>query len=99
MARSQIEGQLRVGCDAVTHFLSRRAAGIIEALVSAANDKEDEAQRAIFTAVVDIARKKHMTVLNMCHAFLVKHTKVSLPRARDYTPQYCIEILCNTIIS
>ena len=57
-------------------------AGIIEALVSAANDKEEEAQRAIFTAVVDIARKKHIIVLNMCHAFLLKHTKV--PRARDY---------------
>lgn len=67
------------------YVLPRFAAGIIEALVSAANDKEEEAQRAIFTAVVDIARKKHIIVLNMCHAFLLKHTKVTTPRARDYT--------------
>lgn len=51
-------------------------AGIIEALVSAANDRDEAAQGAIFKAVMDIGSKKHTVVLNACHAFLVKHTKV-----------------------
>ena len=72
---------------AAAFILSFSTAGILDALVSAANDKEDDAQRAVFKAIVDIARKKHKLVLSTCHAFLVKHTKVHHVPA---PPQKCI---------
>lgn len=50
--------------------------GILESLITAASDREEEAQKAIFKSVVDIGRKKHILVLTTCHAFLVKHSKV-----------------------
>ena len=52
--------------------------GILEALITAASDREEEAQKSIFKSVVDIGRKKHVLVLTTCHAFLVKHSKVLL---------------------
>lgn len=50
--------------------------GILEALVSAAADREEEAATAIFKSLIDIGRKKHTLVLDTCHSFLVKHSKV-----------------------
>ena len=51
-------------------------AGIIEALVDAAYEKDDAARTAIFKSVVDIGRRKHVVVLTICHGYLQKHSKV-----------------------
>lgn len=51
-------------------------AGIIESLVDAAYEKDDSARTAIFKSVVDIGRRKHVTVLTICHGYLQKHSKV-----------------------
>ena len=76
MAKSQIEGG-RVFMLCPQSDLSRSAnSGIIEALVDAAYEKEDSARKAIFKSVVDIGRRKHVTVLTICHGYLQKHSKV-----------------------
>lgn len=50
----------------------------MESLVDSAADKSEAAQRAVVKALVDIGRKKHVTVLGICHSYLKKHNKVSL---------------------
>lgn len=52
--------------------------GIVEALVDSASDKSETTRAAVFKAVVDIGRKKHSTVLRICHSYLKKHGKVRL---------------------
>ena len=49
----------------------------MESLVDSAADKSESAQRAVVKALVDIGRKKHVTVLGICHSYLKKHNKVS----------------------
>ena len=53
-------------------------AGIIDALVDAASDKDAGARGAIVKSVVDIGRKKYAAVLGHCHSYLLKHSKVRL---------------------
>ena len=53
-----------------------RVAGIVEALVDSAADKSETTRRAVHKALVDIGRKKHHTVLGICHSYLKKHGKV-----------------------
>ncbi len=55
-------------------------AGLIEALVDAACDKEGSVSDAIFKSIVDIGRKKYVIVLQRCLAYLTKHNKVSRVR-------------------
>ena len=50
--------------------------GILEALIGAAADRDEDAQAAIFKSLLDIGRKKHTLVLGTTHAFLIKHSKV-----------------------
>lgn len=49
----------------------------MEALVDSAADKSEAARHAVAKALVDIGRKKHDTVLGICHSYLKKHSKVS----------------------
>lgn len=56
-------------------------AGLVDALVDAANDREEQPREAIFKSLVDIGRKKHNTVLETTHGYLTKHSKVSLARS------------------
>ncbi|XP_011410499.2 PREDICTED: maestro heat-like repeat-containing protein family member 1 [Amphimedon queenslandica] len=51
--------------------------GILESLVAAAADREEDAATAIFKSLLDIGRKKHTLVLDTCHLYLVKHSKLS----------------------
>ena len=51
--------------------------GLIEALVDVASDREDHAKEAIFKSLVDIGRRKHVSVLEISLAYLTKHNKVS----------------------
>ena len=50
--------------------------GIVEALVDSASDKSEATRHAVFKALVDIGRKKHTTVLKICHSYLKKHGRV-----------------------
>jgi len=52
---------------------------MIEALVDAACDREEDVRSAISKSLVEIGRKKHVTVLKICHTYLMKHNK--LPRS------------------
>ena len=52
-------------------------AGIVESLVDSASDKSDTTRHAVVKALVDIGRRKHTTVLRICHSYLKKHSKVS----------------------
>ena len=51
--------------------------GIVEALVDSAADKSEATRQAVVKALVDIGRKKHETVLGICHSYLKKHSKVN----------------------
>lgn len=51
-------------------------AGIVEALVDAANDKDESTQVALCKAIVDIGIKKHVSVIKICLNYLTKYTKV-----------------------
>ena len=53
-------------------------AGIVEALVDAANDKDESTQVALCKAIVDIGIKKHASVIKICLNYLTKYTKVSI---------------------
>lgn len=46
--------------------------------MDSASDKSETTRAAVFKAVVDIGRKKHSTVLRICHSYLKKHGKVRL---------------------
>ena len=49
---------------------------MIEALVDAACDREEDVRRSISKSLVEIGRKKHVTVLKICHTYLMKHNRV-----------------------
>ena len=55
---------------------------MIESLVDAACDREEDVRKAISKSLVDIGRRKHVTVLKICHTYLMKHNKVSAPIMR-----------------
>ncbi len=76
VGRSQIEGKSTLASLQLTHTLQSHA-GLIEALVDAACDKEDSVSDSIFKSIVDIGRKKYVIVLERCLAYLTKHNKVS----------------------
>ena len=44
--------------------------------MDAANDRDDTVSDAVFKSVLDIGRRKHVTVLEICLAYLTKHNKV-----------------------
>ncbi|KAL5467301.1 hypothetical protein EMCRGX_G031509 [Ephydatia muelleri] len=50
--------------------------GIVEALVDAANDKDESTQVALCKAIVDIGIKKHVSVIKICLNYLTKYTKL-----------------------
>lgn len=50
---------------------------MIESLVDAACDREEEVRKAISKSLVDIGRRKYVTVLKICHTYLMKHNRVS----------------------
>ncbi len=56
-------------------FLS---AGLTEALVDAAADKDDDVRDSISKSIVDIGRKKHSQVLTILHNYLSKRNKVGV---------------------
>ena len=58
--------------------------GIVEALVDSAADKSEATRQAVVKALVDIGRKKHGTVLEICHSYLKKHSKVGLALSANY---------------
>ena len=68
--------------------------GLVDALVDAASDREEEAREAIFKSLVDIGRKKYSTVLETMHGYLTKHSKVSL-KSRQVIP--CCKLIRNTL--
>ena len=51
---------------------------MIESLVDAACDREEEVRKAIAKSLVDIGRKKYVCVLKICHTYLMKHNRVSV---------------------
>lgn len=53
-------------------------AGLTEALVDAAADKDNSVRESIFKSIVDIGRKKHSQVLNILHGYLSKRNKVGV---------------------
>lgn len=53
-------------------------AGLIEALVDSAADREESVRESIFKSIVDIGRKKHAEVLDVMHNYLSKHSKVGV---------------------
>ena len=63
--------------DAVKVLTNLAPKGMIEALVDAACDREEDVRSAISKSLVEIGRKKHVTVLKICHTYLMKHNKVS----------------------
>lgn len=58
--------------------ISISSAGIVEALVGAANDKDEGTQTALCKAIVDIGIKKHVVVIKICLNYLTKYTKVCI---------------------
>ena len=50
---------------------------MIESLVDAACDRDEGVRKAIAKSLVDIGRKKYVSVLKICHTYLMKHNKVS----------------------
>ena len=46
--------------------------------MDAACDREEEVRKAIAKSLVDIGRKKYVSVLKICHTYLMKHNKVSV---------------------
>jgi hypothetical protein len=66
--------------------------GIVEALVDSAADKSDAPRQAVAKALVDIGRKKHATVLGICHSYLKKHSK--LPRSHRIVLLQLLEKVC-----
>lgn len=51
-------------------------AGLVEALVDSACDREGVARDAIFKSLVDIGRRRYNIVLEITHRYLAKHNKV-----------------------
>jgi hypothetical protein len=66
--------------------------GIVEALVDSAADKSEATRQAVVKALVDIGRKKHATVLGICHSYLKKHSK--LPRSHRIVLLQLLEKVC-----
>ena len=69
-------------------------AGIVEALVDSAADKSETTRHAVLKALVDIGRKKHNTVLAICHSYLKKHSKVSSVERVFESGSACYDIIC-----
>ena len=49
--------------------------------MDAACDREEDVRKAISKSLVDIGRRKYVTVLKICHTYLMKHNKVSAPQS------------------
>ena len=82
-AKSQIEGEECRELATEQTCFTLLPAGLVEALVDAANDRDDTVSDAVFKSVIDIGRRKHVTVLEICLAYLTKHNKV-LPHVVAY---------------
>ena len=57
--------------------------------MDSAADKSETTRHAVVKALVDIGRKKHKTVLGICHSYLKKHSKVSCSVERTGDDSNC----------
>ena len=76
VGRAQLEGR---SASLLSWHYVWELAGLVEALVDSAADREESVRNSIFKSVVDIGRKKHSQVLEVINSYLSKHSKVCVP--------------------